>query len=153
MNNQWNPETAIFPHLQAHLQQYRPSIVSARRCASPDADARQVITFDSYGVSGHPNHKVLFEAAKLLDKPRIQVMTLRSPLLLAKFTGPLSLLWTRLRPSRDRDLTVVTAGISDWLRGVRAMLKHRSQLVWFRWLYLGFSQLLWVNELVLDLPR
>jgi N-acetylglucosaminylphosphatidylinositol deacetylase len=34
-----------------------------------------------------------------------------------------------------------------WI-GFRAMLRHRSQLVWFRWLYLAFSRLMWVNELV-----
>jgi N-acetylglucosaminylphosphatidylinositol deacetylase len=35
-----------------------------------------------------------------------------------------------------------------YLRGVRAMWEHRTQMVWFRYAYLVFSTLMWVNELV-----
>lgn len=38
----------------------------------------------------------------------------------------------------------------QWFIAVRAMRKHQSQMVWFRWLYLGFSGLMWGNELVVD---
>ena len=43
---------------------------------------------------------------------------------------------------------VVVSSPRLWWRGVEAMLRHESQLVWFRWLYLGFSELMWVNELI-----
>lgn len=29
-----------------------------------------------------------------------------------------------------------------------AMRAHASQLVWFRWLYVAFSRLMWVNQLI-----
>jgi hypothetical protein len=45
-------------------------------------------------------------------------------------------------------IIVVSSG-SAWVQGWMAMLQHRTQLVWFRWLYLFFSRLMWVNELVL----
>ena len=41
---------------------------------------------------------------------------------------------------------VFVAGINEYRRTVIAALWHQSQLVWFRWLYLAFSQYMWVNE-------
>jgi N-acetylglucosaminylphosphatidylinositol deacetylase len=39
------------------------------------------------------------------------------------------------------------ASPAQYIAAVRAMLAHSSQLVWFRWLYVAFSHLMWVNEL------
>jgi hypothetical protein len=41
---------------------------------------------------------------------------------------------------------IFVAGIRGYYRAVLATLQHRSQRTWFRWLFLGFSQYLWVNE-------
>jgi len=41
---------------------------------------------------------------------------------------------------------VFVAGIKEYRGTVIAALRHQSQLVWFRWLYLAFSQYMWVNE-------
>lgn len=38
--------------------------------------------------------------------------------------------------------------LRGWAIGLKAMMAHNSQLVWFRYLYLAFSRLMWVNELV-----
>jgi N-acetylglucosaminylphosphatidylinositol deacetylase len=38
------------------------------------------------------------------------------------------------------------AGIKEYRRTVVATLRHRSQRIWFRWLYMAFSQYMWVNE-------
>ena len=35
-----------------------------------------------------------------------------------------------------------------YLVGLAAMVCHRSQMIWFRWLWLGWSRYLWVNEWV-----
>lgn len=45
-------------------------------------------------------------------------------------------------------IPVFVAGGSDYLRTVKAILQHDSQLVWFRWLYMAFSRYMWVNEWV-----
>lgn len=102
-------------------------------------------------------------------------MALQSPSVYTKFTGPLIPAITRLvgvltsfslepnpglpkskllggptresMDTRHRPSITVTNDIYGWVRGVRAMLEHKSQLVWFRWLYLLFSRLMWVNEL------
>ncbi|TFK67147.1 LmbE-like protein [Pluteus cervinus] len=36
--------------------------------------------------------------------------------------------------------------ISNYVRALRAMQQHSSQLVWFRWLYVTYSRYMWVNE-------
>ena len=41
---------------------------------------------------------------------------------------------------------VFVAGIKEYRRAVIAALRHQSQRVWFRWLYMAFSQYMWVNE-------
>ena len=44
------------------------------------------------------------------------------------------------------DRPIFVAGIRGYYRAVLATLQHRSQLAWFRWFYMVFSQYLWVNE-------
>jgi hypothetical protein len=41
---------------------------------------------------------------------------------------------------------VIVAGIKEYRRTVIAALQHQSQRVWFRWLYMAFSQYMWINE-------
>jgi N-acetylglucosaminylphosphatidylinositol deacetylase len=41
---------------------------------------------------------------------------------------------------------IFVAGIPEYLRALQAMRMHKSQLVWFRWLYVTFSRYMWVNE-------
>jgi len=88
---------------------------------------------------------------------------LRSPPVYQKLTGPLypilhtithriSPFLSPIVPARQKasvlPLVVMISGPAGWWTGIQAMLQHRTQLVWFRWLYLGFSKLMWINELV-----
>lgn len=45
-----------------------------------------------------------------------------------------------------RGRAVFVSGWAEYARALRAMRSHRSQLVWFRWLYVTFSRYMWVNE-------
>ena len=40
------------------------------------------------------------------------------------------------------------ADLREYVTALRAMRQHRSQLVWFRWLYVAFSRYMWVNDWV-----
>ncbi|WWC60609.1 uncharacterized protein I303_103183 [Kwoniella dejecticola CBS 10117] len=108
----------------------------------------------------------------------IKVLHLRSPAILPKFTGPLYPIYLQVhstvldilnsnryagtddtndskrsaghsggRHDGSRSVIVIS-NPSEWLTGIRAMMAHESQLVWFRWLYISFSRLMWVNELL-----
>ncbi|GJJ10472.1 hypothetical protein Clacol_004698 [Clathrus columnatus] len=50
--------------------------------------------------------------------------------------------------TQDPNSIIFVSGLSSYAMAFRAMLQHRSQLVWFRWLYVLFSRYMWVNALV-----
>ncbi|KAI0676516.1 LmbE-like protein [Trametes maxima] len=137
-----------------------------------------ILTFDYQGISSHPNHVSLPRgAAHLLstlsytaEKPRPRLFSLITVPLRKKYLGPISPIFTKLAISAMRLLhasdtlettTTTTAtteaaiAVSGWdgyVRALSAMMEHRSQLVWFRWLYVSFSRYMWVNEWVEVLP-
>ncbi|XP_048751723.2 N-acetylglucosaminyl-phosphatidylinositol de-N-acetylase-like [Ostrea edulis] len=112
-----------------------------------------VITFDSYGVSGHSNHISVSEALQSLSNKRIlpnnmRAFQLQSTGILRKYVSIL-----------DLPLTLLTskyvAVASPWglLKGWWAMLNHWSQFVWFRALYIVFSRYMLMNTLEEILPQ
>jgi N-acetylglucosaminylphosphatidylinositol deacetylase len=117
-----------------------------------------VISFDSHGVSGHNNHISCFEAlqdlyTRSLMPKDVQVFVLDSISLARKYIGlfdaPISVLRSPYRYfAWGRDVAAA------W----RAMLQHRSQLVWFRFLFMIFSRYIYINTLrriapVVRVPR
>lgn len=129
----------------------------------------QLITFDSQGVSKHPNHIALADVHAHLNPyldsadevPRPLLLQLESPPLATKYTGPVWAVVCALRELALRVLRSSSSSADDareaatlvsspvrYTQAIRAMLAHRSQLVWFRWLYVSFSQLMWVNRLI-----
>lgn len=128
-----------------------------------------MVTFDKVGVSAHPNHASL---STFRPHGSVKLVHLQSPPIWTKYTGRLtsmaeSVLGLPLAQSlcslADTAVGIVKPGQtlfssgptlrlrSDrlrWWRAVDAMRQHESQMVWFRWLYLASSQLLWTNCLV-----
>ncbi|NWI03660.1 PIGL acetylase, partial [Tichodroma muraria] len=110
-----------------------------------------VVTFDAGGVSGHANHISLYTAVrynvcKLLWVPPwagCRVLVLESVNLCRKYISFLDVLISCLLP-RDA-LFILTEEETEQAK--RAMWCHRSQLLWFRRLYLLFSRYLVVNSL------
>ncbi|NXO98708.1 PIGL acetylase, partial [Certhia brachydactyla] len=110
-----------------------------------------VVTFDAGGVSGHANHISLYTAVrynlcKLLWVPPwagCRVLVLESVNLCRKYISFLDVLISCLLP-RDA-LFILTEEETEQAK--RAMRCHRSQLLWFRQLYLLFSRYLVVNSL------
>ncbi|NXQ38167.1 PIGL acetylase, partial [Catharus fuscescens] len=108
-----------------------------------------VVTFDARGVSGHANHISLYTAVRynvckpLWVPPWCQVLVLESVNLCRKYISFLDVLISCLLP-RDA-LFILTEEETEQAK--RAMRCHRSQLLWFRQLYLLFSRYLVVNSL------
>ena len=121
-------------------------------------------------MSGHPNHISLYRGVSLLlaTSPAgirypLVAYSLSSKQLLVKYTGILTPVFVKLKvvisraldamvhgaknsSSASSDRPIFVAGIKQYHRTVVATLQHRSQRVWFRWLYMAFSQYMWVNE-------
>jgi N-acetylglucosaminylphosphatidylinositol deacetylase len=128
----------------------------------------QILTFDEYGVSSHPNHRSLpFGVAHLqsnLPSPP-RVLTLVTVPLVPKYIGPLAaayaneLAWlhtvtnwfSKAQKDENKSSELASTFVSSpmgYLTAHRAMRAHRSQLVWFRHLYVLFSRYMWVNDWV-----
>lgn len=37
------------------------------------------------------------------------------------------------------------SGFDEYFTALSAMLSHHSQMVWYRWLYVGWSRYMWIN--------
>ncbi|KAH9988025.1 putative deacetylase LmbE-like domain-containing protein [Russula vinacea] len=135
--------------------------MNAKWDASLIADT--ILTFDSYGVSGHPNHFSLYHGVSrlLAASPAgighpLVAYSLKSKPVIIKYIGILGpvLIKSKVILSRALDIMqlgrpvgpVFVAGIKEYRRTVIAALRHQSQRVWFRWLYMAFSQYMWANE-------
>ncbi|EFO95785.1 hypothetical protein CRE_13998 [Caenorhabditis remanei] len=102
--------------------------------------ADTVISFDSYGVSGHQNHSSCFEALQTAYSnggvPRdVQIFVLDSIPLWRKYIGMSDALF-----SFGRSPFFYMARFRDVAACWRAMWAHKSQLVWFRVLFIFFSR-------------
>lgn len=124
-----------------------------------------VITFDSYGVSNHANHRGVYQGVRHwqeeqkrrkgdLDPRCVEVFVLHSSTLLVKYMGVLSwliepLVWwlssARGRWPRGHSIACRNPDVA-WVW--RAMACHRSQLTWWRVLFVFFSQYSTLNRLV-----
>jgi len=97
-----------------------------------------IISFDQYGVSGHRNHSSIYYALlKLSQTSQIHFLSLQSLPIYRKYFTLLELLRVYFMP---KSLTFVLP-VKDSLTPHKAMFEHRSQLVWFRYLYLLFFSL------------
>ncbi|XP_071715984.1 uncharacterized protein [Rutidosis leptorrhynchoides] len=111
-----------------------------------------IITFDSYGVSGHCNHRDVHHGVQryLLDTSSrdIEAWELVSTNLIRKFSGPIDI-WLSLWSSGENTLPESKeCFLNDHpRRSYAAMSEHRSQWVWFRKLFVIFSSYTYVNTL------
>jgi N-acetylglucosaminylphosphatidylinositol deacetylase len=111
----------------------------------------QIITFDDYGVSGHPNHRAIGRALAQLDDEKLPVFQLKSVPLWRKYVGPLDFAYTVISRIRqfgkivnDDNLILIS---KQPRHARRAMQCHASQYVWYRKLSVWFSRYVYVNEL------
>ncbi|KAK3606481.1 hypothetical protein CHS0354_041432 [Potamilus streckersoni] len=109
--------------------------------------ADMIVTFDSGGVSGHRNHISLYNAARnLVETNRlnkdIKVLILETTSIFRKYLFGLDLPLSYLTAD-----FIMVSSVLNYLTGWRAMLKHWTQMEWFRWLYLTFSRYMFVNTL------
>ncbi|KAL2086994.1 hypothetical protein ACEWY4_018053 [Coilia grayii] len=112
-----------------------------------------VLTFDEGGVSGHANHKALYKAlSHLAGTGQIphgcHILALNTISIFRKYISIMELPISRLIPS---DLCCAI-GSKGYNQAKRAMFSHRSQLMWFRHLYICFSRYMYVNTYKSILP-
>lgn len=156
-----------------------PAVEAALREYLSRADTpsfRLLLTFDARGVSGHANHCDVSRGVRYaLGRGAGEACTLLELQSAAwwqwKYLGPLAmvpaLMEAILCESKQRDrhhgggkqrdrpaaLTAVLSYTEYWRVAVRAMHRHRSQLLWFRYLYLATSAYLHLNTVIIRRPH
>ena len=178
MTSAWSP-TAVARVLSSaftpsSLSQKSSSQASKNRDSSdaPLATIDILLTFDSYGISGHPNHKSLFYGAHewlsalMADKAGwkcpVELYTLTTTNIVRKYVSMLDATITMLQGA------LKTAGgssegkgkgympkrilfindLRQWNQGQKAMINgHKSQMRWFRWGWILIGRYMVVNDL------
>nr|XP_039257498.1 N-acetylglucosaminyl-phosphatidylinositol de-N-acetylase-like [Styela clava] len=100
--------------------------------------AKAIFTFDEGGVSCHPNHISACKGA-LAIKSSIPVFKLTTVNTIRKYIQVLDIL-----PSSTNEYLIVS-GSRGYRSTYNAMLCHKSQLAWFRRLYMIFSRYMFIN--------
>jgi len=102
----------------------------------------QIITFDDYGVSGHPNHISTYHGVKfaLQNLSMISAFRLKSYSMIDKYIlGTLQFVYRMVFKNEQTILT------TDPLLAYRGLLVHESQCVWYRRLFVVISRFAWMN--------
>eukprot|EP00727_Mastigamoeba_balamuthi_P010204 m51a1_g5806 putative n-acetyl-d-glucosaminylphosphatidylinositol de-n-acetylase (120) ;mRNA; r:137119-137988 len=116
-----------------------------------------ILTFDEGGVSGHLNHIAASLGSQLYVR-RLADNGRPAPALYLLRSAPLALKYTAWLGAA-LELLLVAAGLRGpratavcsprpLVESLRGMLRHPSQLVWFRWLFVGASQYSYANTLL-----
>ncbi len=137
--------------------------------SSSAVDIDVLITFDSNGISSHANHISLYRGAlhwlRQIDQPgaKVALYSLTTTNLIRKYMSlldaPFSLLLAALCGSsvNSRDgyanRLLFLSDASGYRRAQKAMTKgHVSQMLWFRWGWIGISRYMYVNDLIRQHP-
>jgi len=127
---------------------WQPELVAKLICKYVESyDVDTLITFDRYGISGHKNHSSLYYGVQYLRKhdylpPGCRVFVLVSVNILRKYSGIMDALWSLLLSKH-----LYLLNMQQRCQVQRAMASHKSQLVWFRRLYMFFSRYPYMNSL------
>jgi N-acetylglucosaminylphosphatidylinositol deacetylase len=116
-------------------------------------DVNRIITFDDKGISGHTNHRALYHAmVEGLEQKKITVpvYALNTVPVISKYSFVIGAFFAQLlnlfhKPDSTRFCFMSSA--YEYLRGREAMQWHKTQLVWFRYLYLLTSRYMLYNEI------
>ncbi|RMY87676.1 hypothetical protein D0861_05220 [Hortaea werneckii] len=161
METKWDPKL-----IASILTRYfAPKMMSTPSTTAPLANIDAIVTFDTGGVSGHPNHISLFHGASLFlrnlmhrhagwESP-VKLYTLTSVNTFRKYSSILdsvmtiiTCIWRTKERSEFPTPLLVVSGPGGVRKAQRAMTTaHESQMRWFRWGWIGVSRYMVVNDL------
>lgn len=122
-----------------------------------DKAINTLITFDSYGVSGHANHRSIYSATKDLKEklayPKVSFYVLKSVTFFRKYSTFLDAVITIVtdymnKITRRKEMTVAI-NFNEHAKLKQILQLHQSQMVWYRQLYMMFSRFMFINNLEL----
>lgn len=164
-------DTAKIKTLLSSAFAQRQKSGSSSETDRPTATIDVLITFDTGGVSGHPNHASLYHGARAFLaslihgkdgwQPPVDLYTLTSVSILRKYTSfvdvlPTIVSWAFGSDFKDKKHPAALVFLNGLGNGGittawKAMTTaHKSQMVWFRYGWITFSRYMVVNDLRLE---
>ena len=121
-------------------------------------DISTIITFDHWGISGHPNHRAIYHVISgnkdILNVRGRKILCcfLESVNIFRKYISICDLFCSILhcltaKFMRENKKLVFSGFLSDVNITRNAMKRHKSQLIWFRKIYVIFSRYMVINTL------
>jgi N-acetylglucosaminylphosphatidylinositol deacetylase len=114
----------------------------------------KVITFDKNGISKHPNHCTLYLCLKTIQGTvefdsysLITTNVLRKYIFLFDLLPTLIGLIIRKLLFKRNDILFSLNSPKDFVTNFNSMRKHKTQLLWFRWIYMVTSRYMIINHL------
>lgn len=128
----WSPEL---------VRQYILDYIAAHRIS-------KMITFDQSGVSGHSNHVSIYHSLNESIYSSVkEVWYLETVPLWRKYLSWGDLLFTGIQSLWSANWQVHLASPRDYFYLVQSLRKHKSQMLWFRYLYALSSRYMVINSL------
>jgi N-acetylglucosaminylphosphatidylinositol deacetylase len=161
MTINWHPR--LISNLLSSIFSPKMATISAK--VAPQATIDVIITFDSQGVSDHPNHKSLYFGSLAFLKALmhrhsgwdcpISLYTLTSTNVFRKYIGvldaPATILACVFRKKEIGNLptpVLSVSGIGGYWTARQAMTEaHKSQMRWFRWGWISLGRYMFINDL------
>lgn len=143
----WDPEV-VAAVVDGHISQIQHQ--HENHC--PDVcQVNAIFTFDSYGISGHPNHKDTFQGMKLVKEkhPKLQIYTLQSYTssiggVILKYLGPIHLLRRWLIKIMSDQLQLLHEEGNESTSGNNTVISMTNLRPWRTWLAMSLHQSQWV---------
>ncbi|KAJ5066687.1 n-acetylglucosaminyl-phosphatidylinositol de-n-acetylase [Anaeramoeba ignava] len=122
-------------------------------------DINFIITFDENGISNHKNHISIFNSIQKVLEHRnnnkipgksLLVLKLKTVSVFRKYLSFLDFFLDQLKClffNNKNHFSITFFSLP--FQSIQAMLQHKSQLVWFRYLYVIFSRYMFLNTLEL----
>ncbi|XP_042464921.1 probable N-acetylglucosaminyl-phosphatidylinositol de-N-acetylase isoform X2 [Zingiber officinale] len=111
----------------------------------------KLISFDKFGVSGHPNHRAVHHGICMLlsdsNQKHIEAWELVSLSIFRKYSGPVDVWLSIIFSSFYLRKQIYCLLNNNPSLSFLAMAAHRSQWIWFRKLFVGFSTYTYMNTL------
>ena len=115
----------------------------------------RIITFDEFGVSHHPNHIAIPKGLKKQFNANVNnidntpIFFLKTKPIYLKYTENFATIIYYLTKKNKNGYFLVTPIKSRFQMKIEySFMKHKSQIVWYRYLWLIFSRFLHFNHLI-----
>jgi N-acetylglucosaminylphosphatidylinositol deacetylase len=148
MSNKWST-SAIYYHVTEYIDLIHPNLVLTHPMLYYrilTMNTSQVITFDEFGVSGHPNHIDVYKAVKqirTMHRPQDRetvFLQLNTTNTCRKFLGFFDIILSLMCSEH------VVINLNMW-SVLTALRLHSTQSVWYRILFVIFSRFTYINSL------